>query len=330
MPGRAAAVGRHPRGLRRSTSSGSGGSSTPAGRSCRGPRRTAAATPALGVADLRGGVLPGRRRRSGSPRTASSCSPRRSSSSAPPEQQDRVLPRDGERRGPVVPGLVRARRRAATSPASRAGRSATTRPAAGGSTARRPGRPAARSAPTCSACSAPTPTAERHRGLTYFLVPARHRRASPCAASAGSTATRASPRCSSTTCSCPTTVVLGEVDEGWGVAMATTGSERGLTLRSPGRFLAAGAPPGRAWHRAPRRDGRPATCATRVAQAWIDAEAYRLQTLRDGHRHRRRAARPARESSLNKVFWSELDVRLHETALELLGADGRARRRRAG
>ena len=30
-------------------------------------------------------------------------------------------------------------------------------------------------------------------------------------------------------------------NEGWSVAMATTGSERGLTLRSPGRFLADGA-----------------------------------------------------------------------------------------
>jgi alkylation response protein AidB-like acyl-CoA dehydrogenase len=28
------------------------------------------------------------------------------------------------------------------------------------------------------------------------------------------------------------------------------------------------------------------------------------------------------ESSLNKVFWSELDVALHETALDLLGPDG--------
>src|SRR5690606_41301147 len=34
-------------------------------------------------------------------------------------------------------------------------------------------------------------------------------------------------------------VVLGAVDSGWSVAMATTGSERGLTLRSPGRFRAA-------------------------------------------------------------------------------------------
>ena len=36
----------------------------------------------------------------------------------------------------------------------------------------------------------------------------------------------------------PGGVVLGEVDQGWSVAMATTGSERGLTLRSPGRFMA--------------------------------------------------------------------------------------------
>lgn len=28
------------------------------------------------------------------------------------------------------------------------------------------------------------------------------------------------------------------------------------------------------------------------------------------------------ESSLNKVFWSEYDIALHETALDLLGADG--------
>ena len=73
--------------------------------------------------------------------------------------------------------------------------------------------------------------------------PARHARASPCAASAASTATRASPRCSSTTPSSPTTrcpagSCSARRGQGWAVAMATAGSERGLTLRSPGRFLA--------------------------------------------------------------------------------------------
>ena len=100
--------------------------------------------------------------------------------------------------------------------------------------------------------------------------------------------------------------------------MATTGSERGLTLRSPGRFLATADRLDRA--RAARRaDATPIRrCATTSSQAWIDAEAYRWQTfwtvtrIVDGER-------TGAESSLTKVFWSELDVRLHETALALLG-----------
>ena len=33
---------------------------------------------------------------------------------------------------------------------------------------------------------------------------------------------------------------------------------------------------------------------------------------------------PGARSSLNKLYWSQLDVALHETALELLGSDGEA------
>jgi alkylation response protein AidB-like acyl-CoA dehydrogenase len=55
-------------------------------------------------------------------------------------------------------------------------------------------------------------------------------------------------------------------------------------------------------------------------RAWIDAEAYQLFTLQQvtGIVAGRS---PGAESSLNKVFWSELDIRLHETAADLLGAD---------
>jgi alkylation response protein AidB-like acyl-CoA dehydrogenase len=55
-----------------------------------------------------------------------------------------------------------------------------------------------------------------------------------------------------------------------------------------------------------------------VVAAYIDAEAYRWQTfwtvtrMVDG-------TRTGPESSMVKVFWSELDVKLHELALELLG-----------
>jgi alkylation response protein AidB-like acyl-CoA dehydrogenase len=110
--------------------------------------------------------------------------------------------------------------------------------------------------------------------------------------------------------------VLGEVNQGWRVAMATTGSERGLTLRSPGRFLASADRLIELYRQRPSPALR-----DRVVQSWIDAQAYQMFTLQQvtaiaGGRQ------PGAESSLNKLFWSELDVRLHETAMGLLGEDG--------
>lgn len=111
--------------------------------------------------------------------------------------------------------------------------------------------------------------------------------------------------------------ILGEVDQGWGVAMATTSSERGLTLRSPGRFRATAS---RLLDLAADHGGPDLSdsLADAVADAWIDAEAYALYTLRDvsGIVEGRS---PGARSSYNKVFWSELDIRLHEAALDILG-----------
>jgi alkylation response protein AidB-like acyl-CoA dehydrogenase len=161
------------------------------------------------------------------------------------------------------------------------------------------------------------PAAERHRGLTYFLVPL----------SAGGVTVRAVERLDGDAgfaevffddVFVPDADVLGGVGEGWRVAMATAGSERGLTLRSPGRFTAT-ARRLVDLYRA-RRASADAGLRRDVAQAVIDAEAYRLYTLQTvtsivdgGH--------VGAESSLNKIFWSELDVRMHETALALHGAE---------
>ncbi|MEO6627920.1 MAG: acyl-CoA dehydrogenase family protein, partial [Aquihabitans sp.] len=121
----------------------------------------------------------------------------------------------------------------------------------------------------------------------------------------------------------PGGVVLGGVGEGWSVAMATTSSERGLTLRAPGRFGATAdrlvdlyrdrvAGPGGADLDPSLRD--------QVVQGWMEAEAYRLQTLQtvtDDAEGRSAGA----ASSFVKLWWSELDVKLHETALDILGPD---------
>ncbi|KOU15770.1 MULTISPECIES: acyl-CoA dehydrogenase family protein [Streptomyces] len=112
--------------------------------------------------------------------------------------------------------------------------------------------------------------------------------------------------------------VIGEPGQGWRIAMSTTGNERGLTLRSPGRFLAAAQRLTALW----REQGDPADTALRdrVADAVVGARAYELFTWAGASRFAAGGAAGA-ESSLNKVFWSEYDIALHETALDLLGAD---------
>jgi alkylation response protein AidB-like acyl-CoA dehydrogenase len=110
---------------------------------------------------------------------------------------------------------------------------------------------------------------------------------------------------------------IGEPGQGWRIAMSTAGSERGLMLRSPGRFLAAADRLHRLW----RAQGSPESARDRVADALIGARAYQLFTYAAASRFL--DGEPiGPESSLNKVFWSEYDIALHETALDLLGEEG--------
>ncbi|MFF8712440.1 acyl-CoA dehydrogenase family protein [Streptomyces sp. NPDC015184] len=113
--------------------------------------------------------------------------------------------------------------------------------------------------------------------------------------------------------------VIGEPGQGWRIAMSATGAERGLMLRSPGRFLASADRLAALW----RAHGDPSDTALRdrVADAMIGARAYQLFTCAAASRFAAGTAAGA-ESSLNKVFWSEYDIALHETALDLLGPDG--------
>ncbi len=113
--------------------------------------------------------------------------------------------------------------------------------------------------------------------------------------------------------------VIGEPGQGWRIAMSTAGNERGLTLRSPGRFLAAAHRLVALW----RARGCPEHARERVADAVIGARAYRLFTYAAASRFLA-GDRLGPETSMNKVFWSELDLALHETALDLLGPEGEA------
>ncbi|GAB6984869.1 acyl-CoA dehydrogenase family protein [Nocardioides pyridinolyticus] len=97
--------------------------------------------------------------------------------------------------------------------------------------------------------------------------------------------------------------------------MSTAGNERGLSLRSPGRFCAAAERLLDLYRRNPQPEH-----ADGVVDAWLGAQAYRLYTWGTVTRLARGGDLGA-AGSVNKVFWSGLDVALHETALDLLGPE---------
>jgi alkylation response protein AidB-like acyl-CoA dehydrogenase len=156
------------------------------------------------------------------------------------------------------------------------------------------------------------PDAERHHGLTYFLVDL----ATPGVTVRGVERLDGDEGFAEVFLDdvfVPDADVLGAPNQGWAVAMATTGSERGLTLRSPGRFLATA----QRLIDLYRTHGTDSQLHDRVVAAYIDAEAYRWQTFWTVTRAVE-GVNAGAESSMTKVFWSELDVRLHELVLDLL------------
>jgi alkylation response protein AidB-like acyl-CoA dehydrogenase len=163
------------------------------------------------------------------------------------------------------------------------------------------------------------PEEERHRGLTYFCFPldADGLTVRPIAQLDGEAGFA---ELFFDDVFVPDADVLGEAGDGWRVAMSTAGNERGLSLRSPGRFGAA----------ADRlldlyADAPDPGLSTDVVDAWISAEAYRLYTWGTVSKLAGNADSQGGDigasGSVNKVWWSELDVALHETALDLLGPE---------
>jgi alkylation response protein AidB-like acyl-CoA dehydrogenase len=156
------------------------------------------------------------------------------------------------------------------------------------------------------------PEAQRHAGLTYFLFPldADGVTVRPIAQLDGEAGFA---EVFFEDVFVPDSDVLGAPGDGWRVAMSTAGNERGLSLRSPGRFCAAADRLVDLYRSAP--DPR---AADDVVDAWIKAQAYRLYTWGTVTRLAGGGDMGA-AGSVNKVFWSELDIALHETALDLLG-----------
>ncbi|HEV7758894.1 MAG TPA: acyl-CoA dehydrogenase family protein [Acidimicrobiales bacterium] len=118
----------------------------------------------------------------------------------------------------------------------------------------------------------------------------------------------------------PDTDRIGDVGEGWRVAMNTLMNER-TTIGGggglPGRGTGAIAEAVRIWrdevpvHDPARRD--------RLMQLWIDAEVLRLTNIRAGQN--RKAGNPGPEGSIAKLSFAEINMRIYDLCVDLLGAD---------
>ena len=122
----------------------------------------------------------------------------------------------------------------------------------------------------------------------------------------------------------PAENLVGELGRGWEIAQTTLSHERGTSPRQLVIHRILLTELLRLAHAIRRGDASAAAdpvIRQRLAQAFIEVELTKLhnwRTLTGLLRH----GKPGPESSLVKLFWSEMSQRLHDIAMEVLGTHG--------
>ncbi len=122
----------------------------------------------------------------------------------------------------------------------------------------------------------------------------------------------------------PADNLVGALNEGWSIAQTTLSHERGTSPRQlvVHRMLLAEllalARAGTALRPPPAADP---IIRQQLAQVFMEVELTKLYNWRT-LTQLRRSGKPGPESSLVKLFWSEMSQRLHDTAMQMLGPDG--------
>jgi len=123
----------------------------------------------------------------------------------------------------------------------------------------------------------------------------------------------------------PVRNVVGKVNGGWEVALATLSFERGILgfslqitfKRQIERLIELS--------KTVRRNGKPAAAdpiiRQKLAQIYTEIEIFRLNQLRTVTRMARQGS-PGAEGSIQKIFWSEMNQRMQQVAMEMLGPYG--------
>ena len=120
----------------------------------------------------------------------------------------------------------------------------------------------------------------------------------------------------------PVSAVIGKVNDGWNVAITALANERanlgtGLYVVFK-RNLDAVVDQARKIKRVGRPVIEDPVIRQRLAQAYVDLEVFRLNTTRSLSMLNKTGA-PGPEGSIQKLYWSELNQRMAQIAMEVLG-----------
>lgn len=180
----------------------------------------------------------------------------------------------------------------------------------------------------CFAVVRTDPDAPKHKGLTYMLIDMH------------SPGVRLRPLKQMTgesefnevffeNVSVPVENVVGRVNDGWNIAIATLMFERGtlgaslqITFkRQIERLIELS-------HKL-TRNGRPASedslIRQKLAQMYTEIEIFRMNQMRTLTRMSKTGV-PGPEGSIQKIFWSEMNQRMQQVAMEMLGPYGQLTR----
>jgi alkylation response protein AidB-like acyl-CoA dehydrogenase len=131
----------------------------------------------------------------------------------------------------------------------------------------------------------------------------------------------------------PRASLLGEINDGWNVAITILMFERLNTASLLEIQTKIALDELIVTARRTLRNGRPATedplIRQKLVQIYTDVEILRLSTYRSITRFQR-GQRPGPEGSIDKLFWSETAQRLFEVAMEILGPQGQLVKRSKG
>jgi alkylation response protein AidB-like acyl-CoA dehydrogenase len=127
----------------------------------------------------------------------------------------------------------------------------------------------------------------------------------------------------------PAENVVGKVNDGWNIAIATLMFERGtlgaslqITFKRQIERLIE-------LSRRIDHDGRPASenplVRQKLAQIFTEIEIFRLNQMRTLTRMSKTGV-PGPEGSIQKIFWSEMNQRMQQVAMEILGPYGQLTR----